>query len=146
MFANFTSPKSRIALQVARKIASCDRALTHHLPIVYPPTNPPTHHQPILSLSAYPPSYIVHPFTNSPTIHPDSEFTSQPAFHQPTTRITAVRFLFLLLCFKAKAIHLHPEPFTTENGYLTPTFKIKRPVLKKLFMEQVQDMYKKLNN
>ena len=27
VFANFTSPKSRIALQVARKIAPCDRAL-----------------------------------------------------------------------------------------------------------------------
>ena len=27
LFANFTSPKSRIALQVARKIAPCDRAL-----------------------------------------------------------------------------------------------------------------------
>ena len=26
MFANFTSPKGRIALQGARKIASCDRA------------------------------------------------------------------------------------------------------------------------
>ena len=27
VFANITSPKSRIALQVARKIAPCDRAL-----------------------------------------------------------------------------------------------------------------------
>ena len=26
VFANFTSPKSRIALRVARKIAPCDRA------------------------------------------------------------------------------------------------------------------------
>ena len=29
VFANFTSTKSRIALQVARKIAPCDRALIH---------------------------------------------------------------------------------------------------------------------
>ena len=46
---------------------------------------------------------------------------------------------------QAKAIHLHPEPFTVENGYLTPTFKIKRPVLNKLFLEQVKEMYKILN-
>ena len=29
VFANFTSTKSKIALQVARKIARCDRALIH---------------------------------------------------------------------------------------------------------------------
>ena len=29
LFANFTSTKSRIALQVGRKIAPCDRALIH---------------------------------------------------------------------------------------------------------------------
>ncbi|XP_046839052.1 long-chain-fatty-acid--CoA ligase 5-like [Xenia sp. Carnegie-2017] len=46
---------------------------------------------------------------------------------------------------QAKAIHLHPEPFSVENGYLTPTFKIKRPLLKKLFMEQIKEMYQSLN-
>ena len=45
---------------------------------------------------------------------------------------------------QVKAIHLHPEPFTAENGLVTPTFKLKRPQLRGKFGEQISDMYKSL--
>lgn len=34
---------------------------------------------------------------------------------------------------KIKKIHLHPTAFTVENDLITPTFKIKRNVAKKVF-------------
>ncbi|GLT94935.1 hypothetical protein SLE2022_126460 [Rubroshorea leprosula] len=41
----------------------------------------------------------------------------------------------------AKAVTLVPEPFTVENGLLTPTFKIKRPQAKAYFAEAIANMY-----
>ncbi|KAG7552097.1 AMP-dependent synthetase/ligase [Arabidopsis thaliana x Arabidopsis arenosa] len=41
----------------------------------------------------------------------------------------------------AKAVTLVPEPFTLENGLLTPTFKIKRPQAKAYFAEAISKMY-----
>lgn len=40
-----------------------------------------------------------------------------------------------------KAIALEPEPFSVENGCLTPTFKLKRPQLKERYGEIVAAMY-----
>ena len=34
------------------------------------------------------------------------------------------------------------EPWTVENGLLTPTLKLKRPVLKKRFSQQIAELYK----
>ncbi|CAI0460062.1 unnamed protein product [Linum tenue] len=45
----------------------------------------------------------------------------------------------------AKAITLVPEPFTLENGLLTPTFKIKRPQAKDCFAKAITDMYDELS-
>ncbi|XKL60882.1 hypothetical protein PGB90_007939 [Kerria lacca] len=45
---------------------------------------------------------------------------------------------------QVKDIYLHPEPFTVQNGLLTPTFKYKRLQLKSYFKPQLEDMYKKL--
>lgn len=45
---------------------------------------------------------------------------------------------------QVKDIYLHPEPFSVQNGLLTPTFKYKRPQLKSYFKPQIEDMYKKL--
>ena len=45
---------------------------------------------------------------------------------------------------QAKAIYLHPEPFSVESGMLTPTMKIKRQPMAKYFHEQITAMYKKL--
>lgn len=42
------------------------------------------------------------------------------------------------------AIHLHPEPFSIENGMMTPTFKVKRPQAKQAFQKQLDAMYAKL--
>lgn len=42
---------------------------------------------------------------------------------------------------QAKVIHLHPELFSMENGLLTPTFKSKRPALRKFFADTVSQIY-----
>jgi long-chain acyl-CoA synthetase len=43
-----------------------------------------------------------------------------------------------------KAIRLHPEPFTPENGLLTPTAKSKRNELAKFFKPAIDQMYKEV--
>lgn len=43
-----------------------------------------------------------------------------------------------------KAITLVLEPFTLENGLLTPTFKIKRPQARAYFAEAISKMYEEL--
>eukprot|EP00158_Paraphelidium_tribonemae_P000614 Partr_v1_DN22990_c0_g3_i1_m42389 putative Acyl-CoA synthetase long-chain family member len=40
-----------------------------------------------------------------------------------------------------KAIHVAAEAFSEDNGLLTPTFKLKRPVAKKHFADQIDAMY-----
>lgn len=44
-----------------------------------------------------------------------------------------------------KAITLVTEPFTLENGLLTPTFKIKRPQAKAYFSQAISSMYEELS-
>jgi len=45
------------------------------------------------------------------------------------------------------AVHLHPEPFSVENGMMTPTFKLKRPQAQTFFQHAIDgalidlDMY-----
>ncbi|KAA8548620.1 hypothetical protein F0562_000304 [Nyssa sinensis] len=46
----------------------------------------------------------------------------------------------------AKAVTLILEPFTMENGLLTPTFKIKRPQAKAYFAKVIADMYAELSS
>lgn len=52
----------------------------------------------------------------------------------------------LCICpsLQVAAIHLHPEPFSLENGLMTPTFKVKRPQSKTKFQKQLDAMYSKL--
>ena len=42
---------------------------------------------------------------------------------------------------KVKAIHIAEEPFTVENDIITPTFKIKRNIAKKVYKEAIDIMY-----
>lgn len=44
---------------------------------------------------------------------------------------------------QVKDIYIFPELFSVENGLLTPTFKNKRPQLRKFFKQQVQELYAK---
>ncbi|KAE9589019.1 putative long-chain-fatty-acid--CoA ligase [Lupinus albus] len=44
-----------------------------------------------------------------------------------------------------KAVTLVLEPFTLENGLLTPTFKIKRPQAKEYFAKPISDMYNEVS-
>ena len=45
---------------------------------------------------------------------------------------------------QAKAIHLHPELFSVENGLFTPTFKLKRPQARARFQQDIDRMYSQL--
>ncbi|KAF5736849.1 Long chain acyl-CoA synthetase 7 [Tripterygium wilfordii] len=45
----------------------------------------------------------------------------------------------------AKAVTLVPEPFTLENGLLTPTMKVKRPQAKEYFAKAISNMYAELS-
>ncbi len=53
-------------------------------------------------------------------------------------------FTFSPIYSQVKDVYLHPEPFSVQNGLLTPTFKYKRLQLKSYFKPQIEDMYKKL--
>lgn len=48
------------------------------------------------------------------------------------------------LLFQVKSILLHPEPFSTENGLLTPTLKAKRGELFKYFRTQINSLYENI--
>lgn len=48
------------------------------------------------------------------------------------------------MLLQVAAIYLHPEPFSIENGLMTPTFKVKRPQAKTAFQKQLNSMYEKL--
>ncbi|XP_077329442.1 long-chain-fatty-acid--CoA ligase 6 isoform X2 [Lithobates pipiens] len=42
---------------------------------------------------------------------------------------------------QVKAIHIHKETFTVQNGLLTPTLKAKRPELRDFFKEEIAELY-----
>ncbi len=44
----------------------------------------------------------------------------------------------------AQAVHLTPTEFSAENGLLTATFKLKRPLAQKMFQREIAAMYAKL--
>ncbi|XP_058130221.1 long-chain-fatty-acid--CoA ligase 1 isoform X1 [Anopheles ziemanni] len=46
---------------------------------------------------------------------------------------------------QVKDIYLHPDPFSVQNGLLTPTFKSRRPQIRSYFAPQLDDMYKHLD-
>jgi long-chain acyl-CoA synthetase len=43
---------------------------------------------------------------------------------------------------QVRAVYLSLEPWTVENGLLTPTMKIKRPALEQRFARQIRDLYR----
>ncbi|KAI1729312.1 long-chain-fatty-acid--CoA ligase 5 [Ditylenchus destructor] len=43
---------------------------------------------------------------------------------------------------QAKKLYIEPEPFTLENGLLTPTLKSKRPELRRKYKDIMQNLYK----
>ncbi|XP_031548875.1 long-chain-fatty-acid--CoA ligase 1-like [Actinia tenebrosa] len=47
---------------------------------------------------------------------------------------------------QVKAIYLHPDPFSVDNGLLTPTLKFKRPDITKHFKDTFEEMYRKLQD
>lgn len=47
---------------------------------------------------------------------------------------------------QVKAVFLHPEPFSIENGLLTPTLKAKRGELSKYFRTQIDSLYEHIQD
>ncbi|EDL94465.1 acyl-CoA synthetase long-chain family member 5, isoform CRA_c [Rattus norvegicus] len=45
---------------------------------------------------------------------------------------------------QVKSIFVHPEPFSIENGLLTPTLKAKRVELAKFFQTQIKSLYESI--
>lgn len=45
---------------------------------------------------------------------------------------------------KPKRVFVTPDAFSVDNDILTPTFKLKRNVAKKIFQDQIDEMYKDL--
>ena len=52
----------------------------------------------------------------------------------------------VVLHLQVAAIRLTTDPFSVENGTLTPTFKLKRPQAKALYEEAIQEMYSTLKS
>lgn len=46
---------------------------------------------------------------------------------------------------QVKAIHIHTEQFSVENGLLTPTMKAKRNELRQFFRDQIDQLYAQVN-
>ncbi|XP_053573169.1 long-chain-fatty-acid--CoA ligase 6 isoform X1 [Bombina bombina] len=46
---------------------------------------------------------------------------------------------------QVKAIHIHTEMFSVQNGLLTPTLKAKRPELRDFFKKQIEELYKSVS-
>nr|KAF6480708.1 hypothetical protein HJG59_010563 [Molossus molossus] len=42
---------------------------------------------------------------------------------------------------QVKAIHIHSDMFSVQNGLLTPTLKAKRPELREYFKKQIEELY-----
>ncbi|KAM4747668.1 long-chain-fatty-acid--CoA ligase 6 isoform 2-T4 [Rhinophrynus dorsalis] len=46
---------------------------------------------------------------------------------------------------QVKAIHIHTEMFSVQNGLLTPTLKAKRPELRDFFKQQIEELYSSIS-
>lgn len=44
-----------------------------------------------------------------------------------------------------RTIILEPNPFTVENGLLTPSFKLNRLVLQKFYKKRMENIYEELD-
>lgn len=51
-----------------------------------------------------------------------------------------VSFFFFV---QVKDLYLHPETFSVANGLLTPTLKSRRVDIRRVFQEQIANMYSK---
>lgn len=67
------------------------------------------------------------------------------SFEQVLLLFFFVAVVLFISLFQVKDIYLHPDPFSVQNGLLTPTLKSKRPQLRNYFKPQLEDMYKNLS-
>ncbi|KAH7470576.1 hypothetical protein PRIC1_001538 [Phytophthora ramorum] len=45
---------------------------------------------------------------------------------------------------RVRNVHFHPTPFSSDDDLITPTFKLKRPQLKRYFQPQIDELYRGL--
>lgn len=45
---------------------------------------------------------------------------------------------------QVKALHIHPEPFTVEEGLLTPTLKLRRNEVRVKYARELDALYREL--
>lgn len=50
-----------------------------------------------------------------------------------------------LFSFQVKAIYIHSDMFSVQNGLLTPTLKAKRPELRDYFKKQIEELYSSIS-
>ena len=69
-----------------------------------------------------------------------------------SSHLFSIHFLALSLSFnfdnkhqQIKAIHIHAELMSVENGLLTPTFKAKRSDVEKVFQPTIRKLYDETN-
>ena len=59
--------------------------------------------------------------------------------------LTAIGKKTSLMGFEqVKALHIHPEPFTVEEGLLTPTLKLRRNEVRVKFSKELDALYREL--
>ena len=61
--------------------------------------------------------------------------------YTPFNGYGALNYQRLFILFQVMDIALIPDPFTVELDLLTPTFKNKRPQLRKYFADQITALY-----
>jgi long-subunit acyl-CoA synthetase (AMP-forming) len=82
----------------------------------------------------------------SPICVPDGDIVSPKERSRPTEIMNDVRTLSAsngLTSFETvRAVYLESEPFSVENGLMTPTFKLKRQQMAQNFKKQLDELYR----
>lgn len=89
---------------------------------------------PLLTCPRTPPTSPTHTHTS----HPPCLYRPPPPPPAPAPQLNGIELV--------KAVHIATEPFTPENGLVTPTLKLNRAALLEHYREVLDDLYSELNN
>lgn len=54
-------------------------------------------------------------------------------------------YFVVVVYFQVKAVYIHSEMFSVQNGLLTPTLKARRPELREYFKKQIEELYSSIS-